>query len=49
VLALWWNGSFAFGEQVLVGAEAFDPWLEGLLACQRANHPASRTRRRFRR
>jgi hypothetical protein len=49
VLALWWNGSFTFGEQVLVGAEAFDPWLEGLLACQRSDHPATRTRRRFRR
>jgi hypothetical protein len=49
VLALWWNGSFAFGEQVLVGAEAFDPWLEGLLGASRADHPATRGRHRFRR
>ena len=28
---LWWTGSIPAREQVLVGAEQFDPWLAGLL------------------
>lgn len=50
VLQLWWEDSFAFGEQVLVGAEEFDGWLAGLLqdAAARAT-PVPRPRRRARR
>ncbi|PTL54860.1 class I SAM-dependent methyltransferase [Paraconexibacter algicola] len=51
VLELWWEGSFAFGEQVLVGAEEFDGWLGGLLARagERATPVASPRRARWRR
>lgn len=39
VLQLWWEGSFAFAEQVLVGAEEFDGWL-GRLLDEAATHAA---------
>lgn len=41
VLELWWRGSFPAREQVFVGAEQFDPWLEGLLAAAGTHHPPS--------
>ena len=49
VLALWWEGSFAFREQVLVGARTFDPWLDRILGHHRTGHPARRSRLPFRR
>jgi len=36
VLQLWWEGTFAACEQVLVGAEDFDAWLVGLLEASRS-------------
>lgn len=52
VLQLWWEGTFAFREQVLVGAEDFDRWLDGLLEdARRVAAPVGRApgRRRWRR
>jgi hypothetical protein len=40
-LGLWWEGELPAREQVFVGADEFDPWLEGLLRRHR--------RRRWRR
>lgn len=39
VLQLWWTGSFSFREQIFVGADEFDPWLEELLATARNRVP----------
>ena len=44
VIQLWWDGSFAFRENVRVGAEEFDAWLGGLLDRTRTI-PAPRRRR----
>ncbi len=44
VLQLWWERSFGFAEQVLVGAEDLDGWLDGLLASVRPT-PAEPPRR----
>jgi hypothetical protein len=41
-LGLWWERALPAREQVHVGAETFDPWLEGLLA---AHRPPARRRR----
>ncbi|MCW3041589.1 MAG: methylase [Solirubrobacterales bacterium] len=51
VVSLWWTGSLPAREQVLVGAEEFDPWLAGLLAAHGGPAPAAprRRRRRWRR
>jgi SAM-dependent methyltransferase len=35
VLQVWWERSFPFREQVLIGAEEFDAWLGGLLETSR--------------
>ena len=48
VLSLWWQGAVRAREQVLVGAEQFDPWLDGLLARYGGPAPPAR-RRRWRR
>jgi len=51
VLELWWEGTFPFREQVLIGSEEFDGWLEGLLEATRsiaAPGPASNTQPRRR-
>jgi hypothetical protein len=39
VVSLWWDGDLEVRERVFVGADEFDPWLEGLL---RANAPEKR-------
>jgi hypothetical protein len=45
VIRLEWEGTLRAREQVLVGADEFDPWLDGLLA----RHATKPRRRRFRR
>lgn len=40
VLQLWWTDSFPFREQIFVGADEFDPWLEDLLVTARKRVPA---------
>ncbi len=53
VLQLWWDGSFPFREQMVLGLEEFDGWLSGLLEdcrAQAAQVPSTRgrlTRRRL--
>jgi len=42
VLQLWWTGAIRACEQVLVGAEQFDPWLQGLLDAHGGPAPARR-------
>lgn len=51
VVALWWDGAIPAREQVLVGAEDFDPWLAGLLDAHGGPAPAPepRSRRPWRR
>ena len=50
VIKLWWTGTIPAREQVLVGAEQFDPWLQGLLdgtaRARAAEVPPTRRRRR---
>jgi SAM-dependent methyltransferase len=46
VVALWWTGDLPAREQVLVGADAFDPWLNGLLAAHGGPAPQAPARRR---
>ncbi len=43
VIQLWWTGSIKAREQVLVGAEQFDPWLEGLLKAHGGPAPVKRS------
>ncbi len=45
-IGIWWTGAVAAREQVLVGAEAFDPWLQGLLDAHGGPAPLARTSRR---
>lgn len=49
VIALWWEGSIPAREQVLVGAEQFDPWLAGLLDAYGGAAPPPPVARRLRR
>jgi hypothetical protein len=52
VLQLWWRDRIPAREQVLVGAEQFDPWLQGLLDAHGGaapQAPASRRRGLLRR
>jgi hypothetical protein len=52
VLQLWWTDRISAREQVLVGAEQFDPWLQGLLDAHGGaapNAPAAKRRGLFRR
>ncbi len=46
VLQLWWTDRIPAREQVLVGAEQFDPWLDGLLAEHGGPAPAEPAGRR---
>lgn len=46
VIAIWWTGSLPAREQVLVGAEDFDPWLTRLLDEHGGAAPAPRAGRR---
>lgn len=46
VLARWWSGALPAREQVLVGADEFDPWLAGLLAAHGGPAPAPAPARR---
>jgi hypothetical protein len=48
VIAIWWTGRLHAREQVLVGAEDFDPWLTGLLDEHGGPAPAPRAARRRR-
>lgn len=43
-LGLWWEGELPAREAVHVGADTFDPWLEGLLAAHRPAPPRRRRR-----
>jgi hypothetical protein len=43
VQELWWEGSFEYGERIMLTAEELDPYLEGFVA---ANRPARRLRDR---
>jgi len=45
VVARWWTGRIPAREQVLVGADEFDPWLDGLLAAHGGPSNGSRTAR----
>jgi hypothetical protein len=49
VLQLWWTGRIPAREQVLVGAEQFDPWLNGLLEANRREVDPPRRRGLLRR
>lgn len=49
VLQLWWTGTIPAREQVLVGAEQFDPWLRGLLDAHGGPAPPAARRSRWRR
>lgn len=49
VLQLWWTGNIPAREQVLVGAEQFDPWLRGLLDAHGGPAPPAARRNRWRR
>lgn len=44
VQTLWWEGSFEFGERVMMGADEVDPYLADLVARHRG--PQTRRRRR---
>ncbi|MCW3017169.1 MAG: methylase [Solirubrobacterales bacterium] len=46
VIAIWWTDTLPAREQVLVGADEFDPWLAGLLDAHGGPAPVSVTGRR---
>ena len=43
VQQLWWEGSFDYGERMMLSEEELDPWLEEFVA---ANRPPRRVRDR---
>ncbi len=49
VLTLWWEGSFDFGERVLMGADELDPYLAEFVAQHRGPKPRRQRRGLLRR